>query len=201
MIDVPGCLVLIVGPPGAGKDTLLERARRVLAEDTRIRFARRVVDNRREKRLDTHEPLDEASFTSQLAAGAFALSWRAEGHRYGVRNDILLDLAAGHVVVANVSRAVVAAAAEKFPVRLIELRVSADMLALRLVARGRADAVVAARRLARPLPLPAWLPLEVIVNEGGVEQGAAAVVAALLSAAESLPVVSQPRGVSQPPKR
>lgn len=176
--------MLLVGPPGAGKDTLLERARRVLGDDPRFRFVRRVVDNRREKRLDSHEPIEEVLFDAQLAAGGFALSWRAEGVRYGVRNDIVIDLAAGRVVVANVSRAVVSAAAEKFPVRLIELRVSADLLALRLVARGRADAVVAARRLARPLPLPQHLPRDVVVNEGTVEQAAAAVVAALTQAAD-----------------
>ena len=42
----PGWLVLIVGPSGAGKDTLIKIARRNLANEGRVKFPRRVVTRR-----------------------------------------------------------------------------------------------------------------------------------------------------------
>ena len=108
-------LVLVVGPSGAGKDTVLALARVALAGDRRFRFVRRVITRPADAGGEDHEAVSVREFDAR----AFALRWQAHGLHYGIPLDVTDDLARGIVVVANVSRGVIAAAAEQFPVRVI----------------------------------------------------------------------------------
>lgn len=176
-------LVLVVGPSGAGKDTLLDALRTTLSGNARYRFVRRVVTRPAGQGDEDHEPATEAGFEKRRRAGGFALHWRAHGLLYGVPADVELDLAAGRVVLANVSRAVVADAVARFPVAVVEITAPADVLARRLAARGREDAVDIARRLSRAIELPLPVERETVVNDGTVEQGTKRLLAALNRAA------------------
>ena len=137
-------LILIVGPSGAGKDTLL-------GGDAGVRFVRRVITRDDDGGEEGHEAVTEEAFRVREAAVDFALSWRAHGLRYGVPADIAPDLARGRVVVVNVSRAVVAEAAARFPVAVVEITAPTGMLAER----------------------------QVVVNDGTVEEGAERLRAAI----------------------
>src|SRR5205814_1958275 len=79
----PGELVLIVGPSGAGKDTLIGLVRDRLAGDPAVVFPRRVV-TRAPSPDEENEFLTETEFARRAQAGAFALSWGAHGLHYGV---------------------------------------------------------------------------------------------------------------------
>src|SRR5690606_21385065 len=92
-------LALIVGPSGAGKDTLINKAQAALADDPRFVFVRRVVTRKAVVVLEDHHSLDEAAFTVALMRGDFVLSWDAHGLRYGIPASIEADLQAGRVVV------------------------------------------------------------------------------------------------------
>lgn len=160
-------LVLIVGPSGAGKDTLLNGSRAALADQPSMRFVRRVITRPIDpSAAEMHDTVSEQAFAALLAAGAFALSWRAHGLHYGIPADITIDLSEGRLVVANVSRTVVAEAAERFPVQVIEIIAPPDTLARRLAARGRDDALDIARRLSRQADLPLPARRKTIVNDG-----------------------------------
>jgi phosphonate metabolism protein PhnN/1,5-bisphosphokinase (PRPP-forming) len=180
-------LVLVVGVSGAGKDTLLLAARDALANDHRFRFVRRVVTRPPGMVGEEYDSLTEPEFALQRESGGFALSWRAHGLHYGIPADISLDIAQGRVVVANVSRAVVAEAAQRFPVRVVEIRAQPDLIARRLAARGREDAVDVARRLARQIELPLPVEREVVANDGTVAEGARRLLAVLTRAAADAP--------------
>jgi len=180
-------LVLVVGPSGAGKDTLLAEARSALGEDGRFRFVRRAITRAAEAGGEPHESVTEAEFAARLAGGGFALHWGAHGLQYGIPANIGTDLEQGRVVVANLSRAVIAEAARRFRVRVIEVTAPAELLARRLAARGREDAEDLARRLARAIALPLPVERETILNDGTVEVGAARLVAALNRAASGAP--------------
>ena len=172
-------LFLVVGPSGAGKDTLMAASQALLRDETRVRFVRRVITRPAEPAGEQHEAVTDAEFTTRETSGGFALSWRAHGLRYGIPADIAVDLAENHVVVANVSRAMVGDAAARFDTRVIEVAAPADVLARRLAARGREDAVDVARRLSRAIELPLPVPRDLILNDGTVEAGAKKMVGIL----------------------
>lgn len=178
-----GRLVAVVGPSGAGKDTLLDGARAALAGDARFRFVQRAITRPAEAGGEAHRNVTAADFAAEQAAGGFALDWTAHGLRYGIPRDMEADLAAGRVVVANLSRAVLAEAGARYPLLVLEITAPPAVLAARLAARGREDAAAVGERLARAAPVPPGLAVRRIVNDGAVDAGVAQVVAALREAA------------------
>jgi len=165
-------LVLVVGPSGAGKDALLEGARALFAGDRDVFFARRAITRPPDPEGENHIALTDTEFDSL----DFALSWRAHGLRYGIPAEALT---AAPVVVANVSRAVIADAAARGPVRVIEVTAPPDILAARLAARGRETADDIGRRLARRVEIQANLPVERVMNDGTLADGVARFAALL----------------------
>jgi ribose 1,5-bisphosphokinase len=178
-------LILVVGPSGAGKDTLLDAARAALRDDARFRFVRREITRAVAAGGEAHIQVDAETFAWRRSAGHYALHWEAHGLGYGIPADIADDLAGGRIVIANVSRAVIAEAAWRFPVRIIEITAPNDTLAQRLAARGREDAVDITARLQRSLELPKDAEVISIVNDSTIEQAARQLLAALREAAES----------------
>jgi ribose 1,5-bisphosphokinase len=177
-------LVLVVGPSGAGKDSLLGAARAALPPG-RFRFVRREITRAADAGGEDHIAIDAATFAARKTEGAYALSWEAHGLCYGIPADIAADLGAGRVVVANVSRGAIAEAARRYRVMVLEITASAEVLAHRLAERGRETAADIAARLARSMALPEGVPVVRVVNDGTLAEGVAAVAAALSRAAES----------------
>ena len=170
-----GTLFLIVGPSGAGKDTLIALARETLGPG--YVFPRRAITRPAGAGGEDHIAEDEASFEARERAGDFALSWRAHGLAYGIPSSIASDLARGTHVVINVSRAVVDAARATFqPVRVILVTAPKDVLRARLRARGREDDASIEERLGRGQDVTADA---VVVNDTTPQAGAAALIAAL----------------------
>ena len=168
-------LVLVVGASGVGKDTLMEAARRVLAEDKRFRFVRRTITRPADAGGEDHDPVTEPEFDAR----DHDLEWQAHGLRYGIPAGIAEDLARGRIVVANVSRGIISEAAERFPVRVIEVSAPPELLAARLAARGREDSEGVAARLSRSVALPASVDARRVVNDGSLAQGIERFLAAL----------------------
>lgn len=179
-------LVAVVGPSGAGKDTLMTGALASLEGDARFRFVRRSITRPAEAGGEAHDPLTEAGFAALREAGGFALWWAAHGLLYGIPRDIEDDMASGRVVVANLSRGVLTEAA-RYRLRVLEITAPVAVRAQRLAARGREDVADIAARLSREAALPAGLDVETVVNDAEVETGVARVLAALSRAAAGVP--------------
>lgn len=173
--EAEGALALVVGPSGAGKDTLLAAARAALAGDPRFVFPRRVVTREAMAELEDHDTLDHNGFNLEKLRGAFALDWEAHGLCYGIPASVEDDMAAGRVVVVNTSRKVIELALEKYP-RCFVLLVTAtpEVRAIRLSGRGRETAQEVAARLAREgAPIPAGVDAVTIDNSSTLAEGIA----------------------------
>lgn len=145
----PGRLVLVVGPSGAGKDTLLGLAQAACADDSGIVFARRVV-TREASAAEDNEQMRLEAFRVARAQGAFAVHWEAHGHAYGLPRGIDDDIRAGRTVVANISRTVIPALRQAYAnVVVVSVTAPVEVLAERLAMRSRGSDGSIAQRLAR----------------------------------------------------
>ena len=172
-------LVLVVGPSGAGKDTLINAARAALATDPDFVFPRRVVTRPTVASLEDHESVSAEEFALRERHGAYALSWEAHGLRYGLPASLADDLEAGRVVVMNGSRTMTGAAVARFPgTRVILIEARPDVRAKRLAGRGRESAADIEARLRREVAMPVPDAIR-IDNSGALNEGVSRFVAAL----------------------
>lgn len=184
----PGILFIVVGPSGAGKDTLMDGARKALADSGRFGFARRLITRPADAGGEDHEAINEEGFAALSAAGGLLVSWNAHGLHYGLRASLRDELAHGRHIVANGSRGVLETLAGAVP-RLIIINVTAspEVLAARLASRGRETAEDIAARLARrPPQWPAGIETLVVENNGAVEEGIEHFLAAIDAATRRL---------------
>ncbi|MEM8754767.1 MAG: phosphonate metabolism protein/1,5-bisphosphokinase (PRPP-forming) PhnN [Pseudomonadota bacterium] len=178
-----GRIFAVVGPSGAGKDTLMAAAKAMRPD---LVWARRAITRPEEAGGEPFEGVSEAEFGGRRAAGGFAVWWEAHGLLYGVPASIRDDLAEGRTVMFNGSRAALPEARAAFP-DLVFVLVTAPQAALarRLAERGRETAEEIDRRLARAAR-PAPEGARIVVNDADVETGARRLLAAFNLSTESV---------------
>lgn len=164
----------VVGPSGAGKDTLLAGAKAALPD---LHIARRVITRPTEAGGEDFEGVTSGDFAARKAAGEFILDWQAHGLSYGLPKSETL----GPRVLFNGSRSILRQARAIFPDLQVILVTAPDaVLAARLAARGRETAADIEKRLERAgFKLPDGLCVTTVVNDGSEAQGIERMIAAL----------------------
>jgi ribose 1,5-bisphosphokinase len=176
-----GRFIAVVGPSGAGKDTLIDFARQLLAGDERFVFARRVVTRPADTGSEAHDSLTAAEFEAALAAGAFGLDWSAHGLRYGLPIGLDDDIAAGRTVVANLSRRVLPEMERRYARHLtVVVTARPEIIAARLAARGRETIAEIEGRLRRRTAEPTGPQVTSIDNSAAPEIAGTRFMALLL---------------------
>lgn len=165
----------IVGPSGAGKDTLIRGA---LAARPDLRLVRRVITRPSEAGGEDFEGVSPREFLLRRERGDFALHWQAHGLSYGIPKA---QVEGAGDVIFNGSRAALPEAMRVFPgLRVILVSAPDAVLAARLCARGREEEAEIRARLARAaFTLPEGIMAETVLNDGSVETGITRLLAAL----------------------
>ncbi|MBR0699145.1 phosphonate metabolism protein/1,5-bisphosphokinase (PRPP-forming) PhnN [Bradyrhizobium diazoefficiens] len=165
----PGRLVLVVGPSGAGKDTLLRLAQAACAGDRDIVFPRRVV-TRASSADEDNIAVSSDEFRRAREHGDFAVHWDAHGHSYALPREINGDIRAGRTVVANVSRTVLGALRRTYAdVVVVAITAPPEVLAARLAARARQSDGDIAERLTRSVDDASAQADVTILNAGSAD--------------------------------
>lgn len=164
----PGLAIGVVGPSGAGKDTLMAAA---AERDPSLCLVRRVITRPASAGGEDFEGVTQDDFARRRAAGEFALDWQAHGLSYAIPKTALDLAASGRIPVMNLSRGALSEAARIFPHFLpLYIHARPEVLAARLASRGRESAEDIAERIARA---GQWaeglaLPVTTIDNSDGL---------------------------------
>ncbi len=133
-----GRLIYLIGPSGAGKDSLISYARKRLNGESSVLFARRYITRPPLANDENHIPLSYEDFLERLKKGFFAMHWQSHSFHYGIGAEIDLWIRQRCKVVVNGSRSYLPKALDLYPfLEVILLDVSDDHLKQRLKARGR----------------------------------------------------------------
>ncbi|WP_206951782.1 phosphonate metabolism protein/1,5-bisphosphokinase (PRPP-forming) PhnN [Trinickia acidisoli] len=179
-----GRIVYVMGPSGAGKDTLLEFARARLS-GSRVVFAHRYITRPAGAGGENHVHLSHEEFGARADLGLFALQWSSHGLRYGIGIEIETWMDRGVTVVVSGSRENAGEAAARYPtLTAVHIDARPDVLAARLTARGRESIDDVRARLARRVPfaLPPHVALTKIDNSGAIDEAGQALLEVLTTA-------------------
>lgn len=158
-------LYTVVGPSGAGKDTVLGALKDQMPQ---LQIVRRVITRDAAAGGEDFEGVSQAEFDRRRAAGRFVLHWHAHGLSYGIERSIERLRAGPAPVLFNGSRGILPEAIRVFPdLQVIHIIAAPQILTARLRARDREGAAEIADRVARAsLPLPLGIEVIEIDNSG-----------------------------------
>jgi ribose 1,5-bisphosphokinase len=168
-------LIYVVGPSGAGKDSLLAWLRLQTPNSAPVHWARRTINRPQADGPDSekHEVVDDLFFDDLLVSNEFAMHWNANSHRYGIRKSELIYLDnPNYCVLVNGSRAHLPIAANLYPdLTVLHITADTDVLRQRLCFRAREseEAIEARLRRAIDLDLPTGCSLIEIHNNNSLD--------------------------------
>jgi ribose 1,5-bisphosphokinase len=143
----PGGFFYVIGPSGAGKDSVIAWAR-AASDPGRIAFAHRYITRPVLADAENHIALSAAEFAARRRAGWFALDWQSHGLSYGIGREIDSWRADGIAVVVNGSRIHLAEAAARYPeIRPVLITAPEEIRRVRLRKRNREVGQALAERL------------------------------------------------------
>ena len=170
-------LVYVIGPSGAGKDSVLHALRKIWpapASALRAHWAPRTITREAQARGEQHETVLPATFNTLRAQNAFGLHWQANGLLYGIRTSELLGpLESGCCVFVNGSRGHLPTLLYQWPeATVVHISAPPQLLAQRLATRGREAPKDILARLHREVALNLPGNHIEICNDGPLEKAA-----------------------------
>ena len=177
-------LIYVMGPSGAGKDSLLDWLKNKLPPPLPIHFAKRTIDRPVQAQGEQHESVDASTFQRLQKDQSFAMHWPANGRQYGIRHGELRPLQAQQWLLVNGSRAYLAEALRQFEgMTVVQISASAEVLRARLLARQREapEAVEARVQRAIAFSVPTYCQCLQVFNDTSLDDAGAQMLEGLAS--------------------
>lgn len=178
-----GAWAFVVGPSGAGKDSVINAAQELLQGQQNIVFARRLV-TRPSQAGSEHDAISEGDFRLLIASGGLSWQWQAHGFYYGVASHYAARVGAGQLVVINGSRGHTSTLVRADDVKVVEVSANKAQVASRLQQRGRDDPQAIASRLVRNESLSQVKADFVVVNDSALAASGEQLASYLLATAQ-----------------
>ncbi len=142
-------IILIVGPSGSGKDTLLRHARKALESQHGFIFSKRYITRPPDTNEDNYY-VDQYAFEQLCRGGFFLATWEAHNNLYGIPHHIFITSETSSAIVCSISRTAISDF-EKIYSDSVTINVTAsdEILRERLAKRGREDELSINRRIQR----------------------------------------------------
>ncbi len=153
MSAASGRLFVVVGPSGAGKDSLIDYARSHFGESNQVRFVTRIITRPADSGGEEHDAISVDEFIELERQGGFGVSWQAHGLYYGILASVRDFVADGGIAVVNGSRHAMPQIASAFSkLTVVSINAKPEILAERLRQRMRESADDIEKRLSRSEP-------------------------------------------------
>jgi ribose 1,5-bisphosphokinase len=135
-----GCLFLLVGNSGSGKDALIDEVRRGWPPGISPLLVPRRYITRPAHLSEPYHAVTPNRFDDMDRRGCFCLTWHSYGLNYGLPVKIQTCLARGWPVLANVSRQTIDRARREFSrLKVVFVHVPLAVTLERMHRRGRED--------------------------------------------------------------
>ena len=170
-------LIYVMGPSGAGKDSVLDWLRANLPPGMQVHWARRTITRPASAGGEAHEAIDVQGFEHLSHKGAFALAWQANGLHYGIRHTELARLQQGHWVMVNGSRGHLPQALQSHPgLQVVHITADPATLVQRLTQRQRETPEEIQQRVARASAFVVPKGAIEILNNGSLAEAGSALL-------------------------
>ncbi|MBC8210616.1 MAG: ribose 1,5-bisphosphokinase [Gammaproteobacteria bacterium] len=173
-------LYFLVGPSGAGKDTLLRELKKNQYAETQPLVAHRYITRDPREGDENHVELCPFDFNRRLEAGLFLFNWESHGYQYAIGREVKKWVKSGHNVIINGSREYFPVAREILPALVpIWISVSEQILRQRLISRGRETAEQIEQRILRNRQLESLRPKHCVLinNDQSIEDCVGQIIA------------------------
>ncbi len=142
-------IILIVGPSGSGKDTLLRHARKTFESQNRFIFSKRYITRPPDTNEDNYY-VDQYAFEQLCRGGFFLATWEAHNNLYGIPHHIFTTNKAPSAIVCSISRTAISDFEKVYSDTItINVTVNDEILRERLITRGREDTLSINKRIQR----------------------------------------------------
>lgn len=165
-------LYYLVGPSGAGKDTLLNEIKQKQYSDHQPTVGHRYITRTPTINDENHIQLSTFDFNRRKDSGLFLFDWTSHGYQYAIGKEVKKWIKSGNNVIVNGSREYLKQAQDIYPPLIpIWITVSESVLRDRLIKRGRETAKEIELRLNRNSTLELQKPPSCVLinNDQSIE--------------------------------